>query len=110
MTDIDAMYREQLLCEARDGHTERLGELLELYRNYLRSVAGAQMEVHLQARVHPSDVVQETYLLACRHFRRFRGGGARELVAWLRRILVRRIARQVEKQLRTQKRNALREV
>jgi RNA polymerase sigma-70 factor (ECF subfamily) len=101
---------EQLLAEARQGQGERLGALLELYRNYLYLLARTQIDLHLQARANPSDVVQETFLHACRHFRQFRGTTEAELLAWLRRILVRNLARLVEKQVLTQKRDVRREV
>jgi RNA polymerase sigma-70 factor (ECF subfamily) len=101
---------ERLLQEARRGDGEHLGDLLQLYRNYLYMLARTQIDLHLQGRLNPSDLVQETFLLACRHFRRFRGENERELVAWLRRILVRTLARQVEKQIIAKKRTIRREI
>ena len=43
----------------------------------------------LRLRLDPSDLVQETFLEAHRDFPRFEGATEREVVAWLRRILVR---------------------
>jgi RNA polymerase sigma-70 factor (ECF subfamily) len=83
---------------------------LELYRNYLYLLARTQIDLHLQGRVNPSDLVQETFLLACRHFHRFRGGSEEELLGWLRRILIRSLGRQVEKQLVAKKRSTRREM
>ncbi len=110
MSVSDANEAVSLMEKARHGDGESLGALLQLYRNYLHLLARTQIDLHLQGRINPSDVVQETYLLACRHFQRFRGQSEQELLAWLRRILVRGLARQVEKQLIAQKRSALREV
>jgi RNA polymerase sigma-70 factor (ECF subfamily) len=101
---------EHLLAEARRGRGESLGALLELYRNYLYLLARTQIDLHLQARCNPSDLVQETFLRACEHFDQFRGTSTPELLGWLRTIFVHCLARVVEKQLRTQKRNARREV
>jgi RNA polymerase sigma-70 factor (ECF subfamily) len=101
---------ERLLAEARQGHGEALGALLELYRNYLYLLARTQIDLHLQGRVAPSDLVQETFLRACRHFDQFRGHSERELLAWLRRILVRSMARLVEQQVHARKRDVRREV
>jgi RNA polymerase sigma-70 factor (ECF subfamily) len=81
-----------------------------LYRNYLHLVARTQIDLHLRAQVNPSDLVQEAFLEAYRDFGQFRGQTEAELLAWLRRILVHNLARLVEKQLRTQKRNVRREV
>jgi RNA polymerase sigma-70 factor (ECF subfamily) len=101
---------EQLLAAARRGQSDALGALLELYRNYLHLLARTQIDLHLQGRVAPSDVVQETFLQACRQFGQFRGGSDKELLAWLRQILVHHLARLVEKQVRAQKRDVRREV
>jgi RNA polymerase sigma-70 factor (ECF subfamily) len=98
------------MAAARRGQSDALGALLELYRNYLHLLARTQIDLHLQGRVSPSDVVQETFLQACRHFGQFRGGSDKELLAWLRQILVHNLARLVEKQVRAQKRDVRREV
>jgi RNA polymerase sigma-70 factor (ECF subfamily) len=101
---------ERLLSEARKGNSERLGALLELYRNYLYLLARTQIDLHLQGRASASDVVQETFLDACRDFSQFRGGTEKELLAWLRQVLVCNLGRLVRQQLGTQKRDARREV
>jgi len=110
MGAVENLHPEQLLAEARRGRGDCLGALLELYRNYLYLLARTQIDLHLQARVNPSDLVQETFLQVCRHFGRFRGTSEKELLAWVRRILVRNLAGLVEKQLLAQKRDLRREV
>jgi RNA polymerase sigma-70 factor (ECF subfamily) len=101
---------EQLLAQARQGDGDCLGALLESYRNYLHLLARTQIDMHLQGRVSPSDVVQETFVQACANFAQFRGGSEQELLAWLRRILVNTLARVVEKQVKAHKRDVRREV
>jgi RNA polymerase sigma-70 factor (ECF subfamily) len=110
MSASDEPDPEQLLAEARLGKAECLGTLLELYRNYLHLLARMQLDLHLRARASASDVVQETFLDACRDFGQFRGRTEAELLAWLRQILVCNLARLVQQQLRTQKRDRRREV
>jgi RNA polymerase sigma-70 factor (ECF subfamily) len=73
-----------------------LGQLLELYRNYLRLLARTQVEGALRVRLDPSDLVQQTFLEAYRDFSHFAGRTEKELMAWLRRILVRNLADQVK--------------
>jgi RNA polymerase sigma-70 factor (ECF subfamily) len=109
-TKEQSQNAEQLLAEARNGRGDSLGALLELYRNYLYLLARTQIDLHLQARANPSDVVQETFLQACGHFGQFRGNSEKELLSWLRRILVHNLARLVERQVKAQKRNVRREV
>jgi RNA polymerase sigma-70 factor, ECF subfamily len=88
---------EQLLQQARTGCRDAQGRLLELYRNYLRLLARTQIDMTLRVRLDPSDLVQETLLEAHRDFRNFLGTSEKELVAWLRRILVRNLADQVKR-------------
>lgn len=88
---------EELLVWARAGDSAAQGELLELYRNYLRVLARPLINGALRARADPSDVVQETFLKAHREFGAFVGAGEPELVAWLRRILVRTLADQARR-------------
>ena len=96
---------QQLLVAARQGESEQLGKLLQCYRNYLTLLARTQMGRQLQARVSPSDVVQETMLEAVQDFDRFRGSTEREFVAWLRQILINNLLRFVEAHVRTAKRD-----
>ena len=91
-----ASLERELLAEARGGNRQRIGELLTQYRNYLMLLATVQIESRLQPRVSPSDIVQETMLKAHRHFAQFRRQTERELLAWLRQILVANLARFVE--------------
>src|SRR5438132_5297457 len=110
MCTVQSQDPTELLARARQGNGESLGALLEFYRNYLYLLARTQIDLHLQARANPSDLVQETFLQACSHFHQFRGSTEKELLAWLRRILVHNLARLVEKQILAQKRNVRREV
>jgi RNA polymerase sigma-70 factor (ECF subfamily) len=88
---------ELLLARARDGEGAALGQLLELYRNYLRLLVRTQVEGALRARLEPSDLVQETLLEAYRDFPGFTGRTEKELMAWLRQILVRNLADQIRR-------------
>src|SRR5207248_11660360 len=78
---------EELLGLARAGSGPALGKLLELYRGYLALLARLQIGRRLQGKVDATDLVQDTFLEAHRHFARFRGTVEAELVCWLRQIL-----------------------
>src|SRR5262249_55475999 len=96
---------EQLLCLARMEDSRALGELLELYRGYLALLARLQVGRRLQGKVDASDVVQETFLEAYRHFPQFQGTTEAELVSWLRQILAARLAKLLRHYLGTQRRD-----
>ncbi len=89
---------EELLERARAGDLDAFGELLAQYRNYARLLARTLIGTTLRLRLDPSDLVQETFLEAHRDFPRFEGATEREVVAWLRRILVRNLADQARRQ------------
>jgi RNA polymerase sigma-70 factor (ECF subfamily) len=83
----DAHEREDLIVRARAGDDDALGQLLEHYRAYLMLLARLQIGRRLQGKADCTDVVQETFLEAARHFTSFRGTTEPELASWLRQIL-----------------------
>jgi RNA polymerase sigma-70 factor (ECF subfamily) len=92
-------------------HEERrdlAGCRLEPFRPYLQMLARMAWDRHLQAKLDPSDVVQETLLQAQRNFGQFRGVTDAELAAWLRRILANELA-QTRRNFRQEKRDLARE-
>jgi RNA polymerase sigma-70 factor (ECF subfamily) len=97
--------REQLLRQARQGDQKALERLLDQYRNYLSVLARLQVDRRLQAKVDDSDLVQETFLRACRDFPRFRGTSEAELIEWLRKIMACESANFVRHYFGTQARN-----
>ena len=101
---------EGLLHEARQGETEPLGQLLQLYRNYLTILATTQLDRRLRRRMNPSDLVQDAMLAAHRDFSKFRGGTEREFLAWLRQILINCLRHAIDTHLRAKMRDAHREI
>jgi RNA polymerase sigma-70 factor (ECF subfamily) len=83
---------ERLLRLAQAGDEEALGELLELYRNYLALAARLQISRRLQSKVDAADIVQDTFLKAHRGFAQFRGTTPGEFLGWLRQILAMNVA------------------
>jgi RNA polymerase sigma-70 factor (ECF subfamily) len=106
----DGPRAASLLAAVRRGDADRLGDLLQLYRNYLTILATTQLDARLRRRVSPSDLVQETMLGAHRDFEQFRGASERELLAWLRQILVHSLHHAYEMHIRAVRRDVRREV
>jgi RNA polymerase sigma-70 factor (ECF subfamily) len=96
---------EQLVALAQGGSAPALGQVLELYRDYLTLLARLQISRRLQSKVDASDLVQETFLQAHEHFPHFRGSTEAELVAWLRQILATTLANLVRHYCGTQRRD-----
>ena len=100
----------QWLPAARAGSREALGKLLEAARHYLLSIARQEFDPDLRAKNSPSDVVQETFVEAQRDFGQFQGDTEAELLAWLRQLLLHRVAKLRRRYRDTQKRRLAREV
>jgi RNA polymerase sigma-70 factor, ECF subfamily len=86
------------------------GRMLERCRQYLLMIANEVIGPELQAKVGPSDLVQDTFLEAQRHLAIFRGKTDAELRAWLRKILECRLSNIRRAYLVREKRAASREV
>lgn len=94
-----------LIGRARQGDERALGELLALYRNYLKLLARLQISRRLQQKLDASDVVQDLLLHAHQAFGNFRGSTEAELLGWLRRILATSLAKVARHYLGTQRRD-----
>lgn len=109
-TSASQVRLESLLRTAREGDRQSIGELLSQYRAYLMLLGAQQFQQRLRPRISPSDIVQDVMLRAHCHFGQFRGQTERELIAWLREILLNSLSRFVEQHVRTAKRDIRREV
>jgi RNA polymerase sigma-70 factor (ECF subfamily) len=82
---------------------------LEAYREYLRLLAGLQLDPRLRGKLDPSDIVQEALARAHEKAAQFRGSTEAEHAAWLRQILHNQLAQAVRRFLGADKRDAARE-
>ncbi len=98
-----------LVLAARAGDDSAVGQLLELYRGYLRTLAQRRLGQGLNRRFDASDMVQQTFLEAHQNFAQFLGSDESELLAWLRRILRCNVANAIRDHWWAQKRAVGRE-
>jgi RNA polymerase sigma-70 factor, ECF subfamily len=80
------------LANAQNGDLDSLGRALEACRGYLLTIAQQELDPELRAKGGASDLVQETFLKAHRHFEHFHGTAEDELLAWLRQLLLNNLA------------------
>jgi RNA polymerase sigma-70 factor, ECF subfamily len=92
-----------------EGFSEALGQILQAYRPYLMEIARREMDQALRAKGGASDLVQETFLDATRHFSHFHGVSSSQLRAWLRCLLLHRLSKQRRRFCKTRKRKIDRE-
>ncbi len=99
-----------LLAAAKTGDLAQLGQLMELYRDYLRLLARIEIGKKLQGKVDASDLVQEVFLDAHRQFPSFHGEAEGQFIQWLRRIMAGTLARQLRHYVGTKARDIRLEV
>jgi RNA polymerase sigma-70 factor, ECF subfamily len=107
---VDAADLGAWLNDARAGSSEAFGKLFDVCHGYLLLVARGEFDVALQAKGGASDVVQDTFLEAQRDFAAFHGTTERELLAWLRRLLLNNLSNFSRDYRQTAKRSVRREV
>ncbi len=100
----DQLDIRNLIECAHSGDRDSLGRLLELYRQYLKTIARRRMGSMLNRRMDVSDVVQQTMVSAHQYFGNFVGSEDEQLQAWLRQILVCNISTAIRDHLYTKKR------
>jgi RNA polymerase sigma-70 factor, ECF subfamily len=106
--ESDAVILE-LIQRARAGDAAALGELLEKNRGYMHAVAEKLLDDRAAARIHASDLVQQTCLSVHKQIREFDGKDPAQFVAWLRQIHERNIQNAMRDQLHAAKRAITRE-
>ena len=86
MSPAAACDPERLLPLARAGNAQALGQLLELYRNYLKLLARVQFGRRLQGKADPSDVVQDVLFEANQRLKDYFKDPKMPFHLWLRQL------------------------
>lgn len=99
-----------LFAAAKAGCGTSFDQLAVRCRAYLLHMANQELGGDLRSKLGGSDLVQETLLEARQNFDRFRGETEGELAAWLRQILLHKVAYVGRHYRETAKRDVSREI
>jgi RNA polymerase sigma-70 factor (ECF subfamily) len=108
-SSTDSGQTERLLDRIDHGDESALSRLLECHRSYVKRVVELRMDDELLARVDPSDVVQETQLMAANRIDGFLKHRGTSFRIWLRAETLARLV-DVRRRHRAQKRSVRREI
>jgi RNA polymerase sigma-70 factor (ECF subfamily) len=97
-------------CSGAAERRRLLAELFEGHRSRLRTMLRLRLDRRLQARVDPSDVLQEAFLAAAAGIDRFLADPRIPLYLWLRFLAGRKLEELHRRHLDTGKRDPAREV
>ena len=92
---------------SKSGEAESAPRALEQYADYLRLLARLQVDPRMRSRLDPSDVVQQTLLIAHEKLAQFRGRTHAQMAAWLRAILASTLAQAARRFYRNSPERAL---
>lgn len=108
--DDDSSLVARLIEQARAGDSAAVGELFARHRSRLRRMVEMRVDHRLQARVDPSDIVQEGFGEAIARLDEYLADPKYPLFLWLRLIVGERLLKVHRQHLGTQARDAKREV
>jgi RNA polymerase sigma-70 factor (ECF subfamily) len=108
--DDNSSETVELLGRARAGDAAALNEIFLRHRDRLRRMVELRLDHRLQARVDPSDVIQDAYLEAAGRLPEYLRDPHLPLFLWLRLVVGERLARLHRHHLGVRARDARREV
>ena len=106
----DSTNTDRLLQQLADGQETAMDQLLAGYHRYLRRVVELRIDPELRQRVDPSDVVQETQLLASQRIGDFLSRRPISFRLWLRGTALEQLISLRRRHVDAAKRSVRREV
>src|SRR5262249_23013967 len=100
----------RLIERARAGDRDALNELFSRHRERLRRMVEMRLDWRLQARIDPSDVIQDAYLEVAGRLEEYLRDPKLPLFLWLRLVVGERLTTLHRQHLGTKMRDAAREV
>jgi RNA polymerase sigma-70 factor (ECF subfamily) len=108
-SNIESSTTGRLIAAVADGQPDALETLLTEHRDYIRRVVDVRVEAALRARMDPSDIVQDTLVVASQRIHDFLARRPTSFRPWLRRHAMERLIDARRKHLRL-KRDVLRDI
>jgi RNA polymerase sigma-70 factor (ECF subfamily) len=99
-----------LLERARAGDADALNEIFTRYRERLRRMVELRLDHRLQARIDPSDVIQDAYLQITQRLPDYLANPDLPVFLWLRLVVAEQLVNLHRRHLGVQMRDARREV
>lgn len=99
-----------LVFRAAEGDSDAVAELFGRYRDRLKRMVALRLDRRLQKRVDPSDVVQETLIVAANRLSEYADDPPTNFYLWLRWIAADKLLNAHREHLGTQKRDVSQEV
>jgi len=110
MASSDESDRTDRLLEAAEmGDESALNHLIEMHRDYLRRVVNLRMDQALRGRVDPSDIVQETQMVANKRMQDFLQRRPTSFKLWLRGEAIQQVGAQYRRHVQADRRSVRRE-
>src|SRR5262249_2055733 len=100
----------RLVAQAAAGDEAAWTELVARHRDRLKRMLALRMDRRLQGRIDPSDVVQESCLVAAKHIGSYAANPSMPFFLWLRWIAGQKLIDQHRRHLGAEARRAGREV
>ena len=110
MTAMQTSDTDELLRRFAQGDETARGLLLERHRKRLRRMIALRRDPRLQARIDPSDVLQEALAQADQKLAAYARKRPLPFYPWLRRLVWERLAQLHRRHVRAQKRSVRREL
>ena len=100
---------ERLLERAAGGEREAFDKLFEMHRKSLKRLVSLRMDRRLHARLDPSDIVQETQMVAFRRFKDYLQRRPMPFRLWLRKTAQQQVCDAQRTHIERHRRSLLRE-
>lgn len=108
--DSESNETDILLNRVDQGDKEAVGELFDRHRSRLRRMINVRLDARVSPRLAPSDVIQETLLVASQKLPKYLADRPIPFYPWLRRICWERLVDLHDRHVVAEKRSVRREV